>query len=85
MFIIFVQWRKAQYIAGRRGPFLVGLLRVGLINVLVQVQSEQLLTSYGGIGRRGGLKIRFPQGSVGSTPTMRTKHHIDHVCCSSAR
>ena len=41
MFIIFVQWRKGnslQVDAAR----VVGLLRVGLINVLVQVQSEQL-------------------------------------------
>ena len=26
----------------------------------------------GGIGRRAGFKIRFPQGSVGSTPTFGT-------------
>lgn len=28
----------------------------------------------GGIGRRDGLKIRFPQGSVGSSPTRATDH-----------
>ena len=26
----------------------------------------------GGIGRRGGLKIRFPRGSGGSTPPLGT-------------
>ena len=26
----------------------------------------------GGIGRRAGLKIQFPQGSVGSTPSPGT-------------
>ena len=28
----------------------------------------------GGIGRRAGLKIRFPPGSVGSSPTSGTRH-----------
>jgi hypothetical protein len=27
----------------------------------------------GGTGRRAGFKIRFPQGSVGSNPTLGTK------------
>jgi hypothetical protein len=29
----------------------------------------------GGIGRRAGLKIRFPPGSVGSIPTFGTRNH----------
>ena len=29
----------------------------------------------GGTGRRAGLKIRFPPGSVGSIPTFGTRTH----------
>ncbi len=38
----------------------------------------------GGIGRRAGLKILFPQGSVGSTPTLGTiskTRFISGFCC----
>jgi hypothetical protein len=30
----------------------------------------------GGIGRRAGLKIQWPQGRVGSSPTFGTLHSI---------
>ena len=36
----------------------------------------------GEIGRRAGFKIRFPRGSVGSTPTPGTtcvEHHIFNI------
>jgi hypothetical protein len=39
----------------------------------------------GGIGRRAGLKSRFPQGSVGSTPTFGkyARTPSDHLHCGS--
>lgn len=42
MFIIFVQWRKGNTLQADAAR-VVGLLREGLLNVLVQVQSEQLI------------------------------------------
>src|SRR5699024_5504440 len=41
----------------------------------VQIRSPPPFTTCqcGGIGRRAGLKIPFPHGSVGSTPTTGTR------------
>src|SRR6266567_696797 len=43
------------------------------------------LSRSGGTGRRAGLKIRFPSGSVGSTPTFGTTpvlqtERLSYVC-----
>ena len=36
-------------------------------------ETDGVLGPDGGIGRRAGFKIQFPQGSVGSIPTPGTK------------
>ena len=50
-------------IAAMGAPSLEGFLPVG---------SRHDARARGGTGRRNGLKIRFPEGSAGSTPAERT-------------
>ena len=40
---------------------------------------------HGGIGRRAGLKIPFPQGSAGSTPAAGSKgaKELLHICAAA--